>query len=160
MSERGAEVARFEVSSSDQRALAYLRGICAVLALVGALSMLLGKLPVALFMVALLALLLSVAWLAQARRLVRAARDEKRPALVAHTHGLLIEDAARNDWLPWTDVARIEVDEERLDIVVTKRDAQTLRIEPRYEGVDLYELVRTLNRVWLAAPEIVAAGRP
>ncbi|MDB4973212.1 MAG: hypothetical protein JWN48_1553 [Myxococcaceae bacterium] len=151
MSERGEVLARFEVSSSDQRGLAYLRGICALLALVGAGLMLLGKLPVPLFMVALLAVLLSVAWLAQARRLSRAARDPKRPALIAHAGGLALEEAGRNDWLSWSDVVRIEVDEERLDIVITKRDAATLRIEPRYQGVDLYDLVRTLDGIWRSA---------
>ena len=161
-SERGPVLARFEVSMSDQRALAYLRGICALLALAGAIAMLLGKLPVPLFMVALLAVLLSVAWLAQARRLGRAARDPRRPALTAHAHGLLLEDpgskaASRNEWLLWSDVARIEVDEERLELLLTRHDGSTLRIEPRYQGVDIHELVRTLTQAWGSAPNRSAA---
>jgi hypothetical protein len=152
VTERGEVLARYEVSSSDQRALAYLRGICAVLALLGAGVMLLGKLPLPLFLVALLAVLISVAWLAQARRLVRAARVAERPALVAHARGLLLDEAGRNEWLAWADVVQIEVDEERLELVLTRRVGEPLRIEPRYQGVDLYQLVRTLTEVWHAAP--------
>ena len=151
MTEHGAIVARFEVSAGDQRALAYLRGICALLALAGAGAMLLGRLSVTLFMVALLAVLLSLAWLAQARRLSLAARAKVRPALTAHTNGLLLEEPNRNEWLAWTDVTRIEVDEERLDVLVTRRDETTLRIEPRYRGVDLYQLVHTLSEAWRSA---------
>jgi hypothetical protein len=145
--ERGPVLVRYEVSADSQRALATLRAVCALLALAGSAAMLLGKLSVTLFLTALLAVLLSVAWLAQARRLRRAARETKRPALVAHRDGLLLEESTRNEWLPWSDLARIEVDEERLDIVVTKRDTTVVRIEPRYQGVDLYELVHTLNQV-------------
>lgn len=153
MSERGPILARFEVSAGDQRALAYLRGICALLALGGAFAMLLGRLSVTLFMVALLAVLLALVWLAQARRLARAARSAIRPALTAHAHGMLVEEPSRNEWLAWADVVQIEVDEERLDIVVTRRDKTTLRIEPRYQGVDLYRLVHTLTQAWQSAPE-------
>src|SRR6201999_371514 len=127
---------------------AYLRGVCAVLAFGGALLMLLGKLPLPVFMIALLGALISVVWLAQSVRFARAARSTERPALTVHSDGLLIEEAGRNEWLSWSDVVRIEVDEERLDVLITKHDGSTRRLEPRYPGVDLYELVRTLTRVW------------
>ena len=153
MSEHGPILARFEVSAGDQRALAYLRGICGLLALGGAGAMLLGRLSVTLFMVALLAVLLSLAWLAQARRLSQAARAAVRPALTVHTLGLRLEEPNRNEWLAWTDVTRIEVDEERLDVIVTRRDETTLRLEPRYQGVDLHQLVRTLTEAWQSAPK-------
>jgi len=158
MSERGQVVARYEVRAGDQRALAYLRAFCAVLALCGAIAMLLGALPLPLFMVAVLAVLLSVAWLAQSRRLAKAARATSRPSLTAYTHGLWIEEATGNEWLPWSDVMQIEVDEERLDVVITKREGARRRIEPRYGGVDLYELVHTLTQVWSRASAAERVG--
>ena len=43
------------------------------------------------------------------------------------------------------DVVEIEVDEERLDVLVRLHAGPPLRIEPRYPGVEIHELVRTLN---------------
>ena len=175
MTERGPELARFEASPSDQRALAYLRAVCAVLAGVGAVVVLLGRVSVPVFLIALLGLLISLAWLGQARRLRRAAAHSVPTALVVYRAGFLLMDARRNDWLAFSDVERFEVDEERVDVLVTKRDASTLRIEPQYTGVDIYELVHTLDNARASAqsasgqadsvqqagsPDWRASGRP
>jgi hypothetical protein len=151
MNERGPELARFEASPSDQRALAYLRTVCAVLAGSGALVVLLGKVSVPVFLIALLGLLISLAWLGQARRLRGAAAHSEPTALVVYRAGFALLAPRRNDWIPFADVERIEVDEERVDVLVTKRDASTLRVEPQYTGVDIYELVHTLDNARASA---------
>ena len=142
---RGPLLARFEVSASEQRALARVRAVSAVVAFLGACAMLLGELPVPVFLLALLGLVLSIAWFAQARRMRRAASLAHRDALAVHAAGLHIDEAQRNLWCPWGDVCEVSIDEERLDVVLSLRDAPPLRIEPRYPGVDIHELVRTLN---------------
>lgn len=151
MTDLGPELARFEASPSDLRALAHLRTLCALLAGVGALVVLLGKVSVPVFLIALLGLLISLAWLAQARRLRRTAAHGVPAALVVYQSGFLLTDDRRNDWLAFSDVKSFEVDEERVDVLVTKRDASTLRIEPRYTGVDIYELVHTLDNARASA---------
>jgi uncharacterized iron-regulated membrane protein len=147
----GPELARFEASPSDQRALAHLRTACAILAALGAITMMLGTMSVPVLMIALLGLLISVAWLAQARRLRRSAAAPEPGSLTVYGAGYALREHDRNDWVAWSDVEKIEVDEERLDIVVTKRDACRVRIEPRYAGVDLYELVHTLDNARASA---------
>jgi len=141
----GPLLVRFEVSASEQRALSRVRMTSAVVAFLGACTMLLGKLPVPVFLLALLGLTLSVAWFAQARRMSRAARAAHRDALAVHAAGLHIDEAGRNLWCSWADVSEVSIDEERLDVVLSLRDAPPLRIEPRYPGVDIHELVRTLD---------------
>ena len=69
-------------------------------------------------------------------------------------------DARRNDWLAFSDVERFEVDEERVDVLVTKRDASTLRIEPQYTGVDIYELVHTLDNARASAQSASGQADP
>jgi hypothetical protein len=159
-SARGPELARFEGSATDQRALAYLRATCAVLASAGSVLVLLGDVPIPVFLIALLGLLISLAWLGQARRSFRAAAASERPRLVVYASGFLSLDVGRNDWVPFSDVERIEVDEERVDILVTKRDAAALRIEPRYTGVDIYELVHTLDKARASAQSAGVEGGP
>jgi hypothetical protein len=157
-SPRGRELARYEASPSDQRALAYLRATCAVLASFGAVAVLLGDVPIPVFLVALLGLLISLAWLGQARRSWRAAAASERPQLVVYETGFSVSDTGRNDWLAFSDVKQFEVDEERVDILVTKRDASTLRVEPRYTGVDIYQLVHTLDKARASAQSAAEQG--
>jgi len=151
VTEHGPELARFEVSQRDQRALAYVRTGAALLAILGAGVMFLGTMTVPVFLIALLGLLISVAWLRQAGRLRRSAAAPVPGSLTVYRDGYAVREHDRNEFVGWSDVEKIDVDEERLDIVVTKRDASTLRIEPRYAGVDLYELVHTLDNARASA---------
>ncbi len=151
MSERGALLVRFQVDPREQRLLARVRAIAALLAAPAALAMLLGELPWPVFLVAVLALLLSLAWLGQARRLWRASKREP-DALFVHAGGIELREAGQSTWLAWAEVERVEVDEERLEVVITRHVAPALRIEPRYPGVDIYELVRTLDHARFSAP--------
>lgn len=137
--ERGRELARFEADPHDQRVLALVRGISGAVALLGSLAMLLGRLPVPLFLVALLGLVMSLVWLRQARRLWRSKAD---PALlVVHAAGFVLGDT----FFPFGQVTGFAVDEERLDVVVTMASGELLRIEPQYSGVDIHSLVVTLQ---------------
>ena len=149
--ERGRLLIRYEVSEREQRALARVRTVSALLAFGGAATMLLGRLPVPVFLLALLGLSVSLLWLRQAQKAKRAVGGTHRDALWVHEAGLLIDEAGRTAWVPWREVEDIVVDEERLDVMVIRRGTSTLRIEPRFPGVELYELVRTLNNARLAA---------
>ncbi|HEY6879679.1 MAG TPA: hypothetical protein VI299_16745 [Polyangiales bacterium] len=139
--DRGPELARFTASPRDLTMFALVRGISGVAALLGSLLMLLGRLPIPLFLVALLGLAMSAAWLRQARKLWRQARTAKPAALVVYRSGYEVDRA----FTPFDHVAAFEVDLERVDVKVTMTDGETRRIEPQYQGVDLDELVRTLQ---------------
>jgi hypothetical protein len=151
MNDRGPLRVRFEVDASEQRTLSRVRGVSALLAFAGAATLLLGELPLPVFLLALLGLAISVAWLRQARKASRAARDTHRDALQVHEQGLFLDESQRTAWVPWREIEDIVVDEERLDVVVIRRGTPPLRIEPRFPGVDIYELMRTLNDARQAA---------
>ena len=61
--ERGRRLIRYEVSEREQRTLARVRTVSALLAFAGAATMLLGRLPVPVFLLALLGLSVSLLWL-------------------------------------------------------------------------------------------------
>lgn len=142
--ERGPLSARFCTDPSDQRALARVRAGSALLASLAALAMLLGELPIPAFLIAVLALMISVVWLRQAGRAARLAKRAQPEALTVYAGGFTLELGERTHWVPWSNVERVFVDEERVDIVVQQRGTGALRLEPRYPGVDIHELVRTL----------------
>jgi len=138
-------LARFATDPRDQRDLARVRMASALLASVAAIATFFGKLPIPAFLVALLGLVISMVWLRQARRAAASARRSAPEALVVHALGFALDEGERTHWVPWRNVLNVEVDEERLDIVVQQSDADPLRIEPRYPGVEIHELVRTLE---------------
>ena len=120
-----------------------------MLAGVASLAVLLGKVPVAVFLVGALGLALSLAWLVQARRSAQRAREPQATYLAVHATGLVWSDPPRPPiWVAWSEVNELEVDEERLDILVSRKAASPLHIEPRYPGVEIHELVRTLRNAW------------
>lgn len=142
--ERGPLSARFCTDPRDQRALARVRTGSALLASLAALAMLLGELPIPAFLIAVLALMISIVWLRQAGRAARLAKRAQPEALTVYARGFTLDQGERTHWVPWRNVERVFVDEERLDIVVEQRGTRPLRLEPRYPGVDIHELVRTL----------------
>ncbi len=142
-------LARFEAERGAELGLAWLRGLSAVAAFVGSLGLLLAKVPVAIFLIGALGLALSFAWLVQSRRSARRAQNPAETYLAVHARGLLWADPPKAPiWVSWTSVAGLEVDEERLDILVERKAAPPLHIEPRYPGVEIHELVRTLRNAW------------
>jgi hypothetical protein len=139
--ERGPELARFQASPQDQRTLALVRGGAGALALLGSLALLFARVPIPVFLIALLGIVMALAWLRQARKLWRRAGTAKPPTLVVHRAGIVHDDT----FLPFEHVTAFEVDEERVDVKVCLAGGDTLRIEPQYQGVDIYTLVRTLQ---------------
>jgi hypothetical protein len=138
---RGPELARFSASPQDQRSLSVVRGVSGVLALLGSVAVLLGRLTVPVFLVALLGLLMSLAWMRQARKLWRRVGTAKPATLVVHHAGFALDDT----FIPFEQVTAFAVDEERVDVKVELANGDSLRIEPQYQGVDIYTLVRTLQ---------------
>jgi hypothetical protein len=136
---------RFEVTRADQRSLAFVRGAAALLCAVCAVGVLLARVSVPIFMTALLGLVMSFAWLAQARRAARTAATPEAHYLSVHRDGLVLADAGKLTHVAFAEVDDIALDEERLDIALTLRDRRCVRIEPRYPGVEIHELMRTLQ---------------
>jgi hypothetical protein len=146
--EEGELLVRYEVDPGAERGLSRLRTASAVVASLGAVAILLGRVPIPVFLAALLALLVSVFWLAQAQKAKARARTPASHFLAIHRAGLWLGEGREPTFLPFDSVTNIEVDEERLDIVLTRRDAPPFRLEPRYPGVAIHALMDTLRNAW------------
>jgi hypothetical protein len=142
---------RFSVSADDQRSVARVRLVSAGVSAVGALLLLLADVPIAVFLAALLALLMSLVWVAQARTAGRVARNVERYYLALHRDGFILSEGDQLHCVRFADVREIALDEERLDIAVRRDAKEPLRIEPRYPGVEIHALVRTLQEAWAEA---------
>ncbi len=147
--DRGALIQRFEVDAATELSLARLRFVAAGLASLGAVAMLLSSLPFVIMLVAVLSLLVSLGWMAKARSTEKRARSPQDHFLAVHAAGLDLADGPSRTWVMWASVTQIDVDEERLDIVVERADGEPLRLEPRYPGVEIHDLMHTLRNAWL-----------
>lgn len=143
----GALVERFEVDPHTERSVSRLRLAAAVLAGLGAIAMLLSTLPFTMLLIAVLALLVSAGWIAKSRSIEKRARAPHEHYLALHTRGLLLREGPSLTWVPWEGVTHIDVDDERLDIVLERVSEPPLRLEPRYPGVEIYALMHRLRNV-------------
>jgi hypothetical protein len=143
---------RFVGHAGAERAQARLRAACAALAGTGSLALLLARVPLAVFLVALLGTSLSLLWWREARRSARRARSPESIYLAIHADGLVWADPPRATlWIPWTEIRELTVDEERVCVCVERHAAPPVYIDPCYPGVEIHELVRTLRNAWLGA---------
>lgn len=149
--EPGPLLVRYDIDPRAELGLARLRTITAILALLGALAMLLGRVPVPVFIAALVAFLASAAWLSQARKARGRALNKAQFYLAVHARGIVLAEGAEPAWLPFRDISAIDIDEDRLDIVVERTTGAPVRLEPRYPGVAIHDLMHTLRNAWLAA---------
>jgi hypothetical protein len=146
--ELGPLAVRFAVSADDQRSVARVRLVSAGVSAVGAVLLLLADVPIAVFLAAVLALLMALVWFGQARTAERVAKSAERYHLSVHRDGFLLSEGDHVQRVRFSDVREIALDEERLDIVVTRASNEPLRIEPRYPGVEIHALVHTLRQAW------------
>lgn len=144
----GPLLRRFEAGASDQRSVAVVRTGAAVLAGLGSVAILLADVPIPVFLAAVLGLLMSLVWLGQARRAQKLAHQASAYALSVYRDGFELSEAERGRRVGFGSVRDIAVDEERLDIVVKLSDGEVLRLEPRYPGVAIHDLVRSLHEAW------------
>jgi hypothetical protein len=157
-SELGPLRQRFQVAPTDQRLLALVRGGSAAVAALGSLALLCADVPLPVFLAALLGLLMSLVWLGQARRALRVSRTAEAHHLSIYQDGFVVAEGERVTRVPFGRVRELEVDEERLDILVKLSADESLRLEPRYPGVAIHDLVRSLHEAWEQAAHHVGDG--
>ncbi len=141
---------RFETDPIDERRLATVRRVSAAVGAACAVLVLLSSVPFTIALVCVLALLVSLGWLAAGRAAERRALHPELFQLALYERGLLLVEGASERWVAWADVTDIHVDEDRLDIVVERASTEPLRIEPRYQGVEIHALMDTLRNAWRA----------
>lgn len=144
----GPLLRRFDVTRADQRSIGLIRLAAAVLAGGSAVLLLLAEVTVPVFLAALLGVLMSLVWFGQARRALRLSRAAEAHHLCIHQSGFVLSEGDKITTLRFDAIHDIALDEERLDIVVTPKQGTPVRLEPRYAGVEINELVRSLREAW------------
>lgn len=94
------------------------------------------------------AVLLAALALGWAAAGLRGLRRAKRPGdwfLEARPGGLTLAERGNRLEIPWSDIERIEVDEDRLVVSVHRHTGDPVALTPRYRGVGLHELGEALR---------------
>lgn len=81
------------------------------------------------------------AWAGRARRSAERARHEV--LLVLAPTGLTLAPAAE---IPWSATTGVEVDEDRLVVLVHRDGAEPIVLEPVYDGISVYDLAQRVAR--------------
>lgn len=93
--------------------------------------------------------LFAARWLLVYRRSARTVSAAEAHYLEITTDRVTVADGAHQRAVPMTGVERIELDEDRL-VVVLRLGNEELPIEPMYGGLGLRDLAETLERYWRA----------
>lgn len=139
---------RFVYDARAELSVAWLRLVGAGVVLLATpflLTPTLGKLGCAF---ALLAAAIAAFWIVSFMRARRRASSPLRFRLELEDRGLVLEEGGSLTEVPWAEVSSVGVDEERLRVDVGRGRAEPLHIEPRYEGVTIYELAAAIESAW------------
>jgi hypothetical protein len=154
-------VERFVVDVSAERQAANLRLLAAAIALLGGLW--LAGVAQALWLrgVGVTGCVFAVLWarrhLKQRRGQVEALATDAHDYLELGEHHLAVREGAQARSLPLSSIAAVEIDDDRLVVVLRLHAGEPWLIEPRYQGLGLRELAERLHQA--VAAERTRASR-
>ena len=139
----------FEHDAKNEAAVALVRAVAIVgtLVSIGGLAFALPTWVGAVF--TLMGLAAVAGWTVMVLR--ARARVRSRVSLELAPERLRYEDGAHSSEVSWTEVESVSVDEDRLDVLVERRGAEPLRIEPIFRGASVYELADAIRTAWRAS---------
>ena len=96
-----------------------------------------------------IAVVFAALWIVRAAKLMRQddAPAEKDYLELSHA-ALKVREHGRELVLPWSEIARVAIDQDRLTVALLRHTGEIVHIEPRYTGVtleDLCDAVRALH---------------
>lgn len=128
---------RFELDERAERGSAVLRMVAALLTIAaGIWAFALPYLAPRLF--ALAGFAFAALWLVRALRMLRSGR--RTPSahyLELRDNALCLREGSEEQIVPWEEITQIAIDEDRLLVVVERRNSAALLLEPQYRGVGL-----------------------
>jgi len=92
------------------------------------------------WVIIVLAWLATAFWLVAGSRARRRVREPGRWFLALRQDALELAEGERTTRVAWGEIKNVEVDEDRLVIVVERQSGPPVVIEPRYESVTIHEL--------------------
>ena len=134
-------VQRYPLDVRAEREAAYLRMIAAILALVGG-AWLLALPYIVPRVLAVVGILFAAAFL---RRAARARGAAEHSYLEIGPAGLSICEGDRVERVPFSEILSVSVDDDRLSVVIARRNKPALEIEPRYRGLNLQKLATAIH---------------
>ena len=82
----------------------------------------------------------AIGWFLAWRRHLKLRPSSTQWALQLNEEGLAIEKKSSTITVPWAQIEAIDVDEERLTVVLSRTGADPVPIEPCWGGLGLYDL--------------------
>jgi hypothetical protein len=95
---------------------------------------------------ALVSLLFAARFIASYRKVKRVSKTASSHYLEITTERVTLAHGAEQQSIPFERVTRIELDEDKIAVVLRAGDAEELSVEPLYGGLGLRELADTLHR--------------
>jgi hypothetical protein len=138
-------VTRLEADMATERQIALVKGAMG-LALLGCSAWLFAlpeTLPRAF---GVIALMFAAPWIVRAAKLLRQdnAPSEKDYLELSHS-SLKVREHGRELVLPWAEIVRVAIDQDRLTVALLRSTGEIVNIEPRYPGVTLEDLCEAVR---------------
>lgn len=90
---------------------------------------------------AVIAVVFAGLWLVRAAKAARQPKDpEDKDYLELSHRALTLHEHGRDLVLPWTEIVRVAIDQDRLTLALLRHSGEVVHIEPRYTGVTLEDL--------------------
>lgn len=137
---------RLMLDIEHERTDARVRLSAAVLAAFAALWLAWVETSVWLRVFALVSLLFAARFIASYQKVRRVARAASAHYLEITTEGVTLADGAGERSVPFERVTRIELDEDKIAVVLRAGETEELSVEPVYGGLGLRELAETMQR--------------
>lgn len=154
-SEPGSPFRTFEEDVGGGRAIASLRLLGAVVVLAGGAWLVVSTPTPFAGGMALLALLVALAWIGG---YVRSRRRTATLVLSLTPEALEVTLGDRVDRAAWADVAAVVVDEDRLVVKIERRSGEPLVLDPLWRGLGVYDLEAAIRAAWVASGAVPPGG--
>jgi len=106
------------------------------------------------------AVFFSVRWIAAAIGVLRTQADPERQDFLELTHhGIKVREQGRELTLPWAEIVRVAIDQDRLTLALLRTTGEIVHIEPRYSGVTLEDLCTAASALHSSAQTSGAPSR-
>jgi hypothetical protein len=137
---------RLTLAVGAERAIGRFRLASAIVVLPASTYVLLGPHPFPAKALAFLGVLASIGYVVAFFRARARVRGSGAFHLDLADDGMTLCLAGRSASIGWSDIDDVDVDEERLMVVVRVHDGHTVDIPPVWEGVGLYDLAAMLRK--------------
>jgi hypothetical protein len=129
----------------NEKQVAWFRITGGVVCLAGALAI--GSLgpPLVGWVVVLIGVAAGLGWLVAGARGLRRAKAPTRYFVALREAALELGDGPRVVSVPWDELLSAEVDEERLVVVLRRKDKDPVLLEPRFPKLSVYDLAKAVQ---------------